>query len=254
MKTRTGKFLMAAAAAFLFAWPGGVMAAENGTESAESKAETVAAEPFKLQGILRKGKQVVQNALYLDKGSIQVIDVDEEYVTVTADLLETANEKDFRRRSILFRMSAEGEQSVFGEDAAWHTFSGATDDPVAVASREVWQEMGKAERRDEFLQQIQQILVKKAEAAEAEKEKQENTEPAPAEASAETKETENAPTEIFVEIPPETPAPETSTVSGENSGKRKKEAVKKEKETKPAEKGIKATAEPQIVVEIETRE
>lgn len=216
-----------------------------------AKAE-VPQELTELRPAVMSGKRVTQTALYLDTSSLHVVDADDESLTVSARLLESADALSFTETAAVFRLNNDGRQELRAPDGTYREAEGES----ALAAEEILSELGREERRAAFLGEIEQILFKKAEAAEAEKAaKEKSAQPrdetaAPEEppAAQETSPTEAKPVEIFVTLQEEPPSPTAEPAASEKkSGETNNTPA--EKADAPEEK-VSDHATPFIVVEI----
>lgn len=114
-----------------------------------------------LQGSRSTGRGPVQNALYLDTASIHVVDVEDSGMVLQADVIERTGKNKTLTHGVRYRLAEDGTESILGLDGKWYALPGNSDDPSAVGAMLVRSELGKPERREQFVTEIQQILLKK---------------------------------------------------------------------------------------------
>lgn len=202
-------------------------------------------------------------SLYLDRKSIRVADIEGEDMILTASVVSLRPDGTAAVKTVTYKLDAAGKESIRGTDGTWQALPENSDDPAAVGAMLVRNELGREERREEFLNEIQQILLNKKNApAETPPAAQGETPaaPKPAESApsapaviptaavspsepASVKGEEKAPDagtgEAGKAAPPETPAPA------------EKEAPPKEE---PPQEKPKDTPPPPVVVDIQSHE
>lgn len=145
MKART--FWLAAAAACLLSWPAG--AKDVNWNSADYPV------------IHEADSAAGGSGLYLDRKSIRVADADGENLILQVDVVSFLPDRTAVSRQIFYKLDSAGNEFLLGPDGAWRELSENSEDPAAVGAILVRNELGRDDRRNEFLGQIQQILLKK---------------------------------------------------------------------------------------------
>lgn len=114
-----------------------------------------------VQGARKNDRGTFQNALYLDMNSIHVADVADDGMIVTADVVEVPEKGSVTKHSTKYKLAADGSESILGLDGNWYVLPENSDDPAAVAAMKVRDELGNGEKREQFVTEIQHILLKK---------------------------------------------------------------------------------------------
>lgn len=117
--------------------------------------------------MLQEGKRrTKQPWLYLDKESVAIRDMEKDAFIVEALILEVRERGKTYGHLVTYRLT-EKENQVKGLDGKWHALPENSDDPSAVAAFLIWKELGDPARREGFLTEIQQIMLRKGEVPEA---------------------------------------------------------------------------------------
>ncbi len=220
--------------------------------------------------VLAQAGPAAGSGLYLDRKSIRVADIAGEDMILTADILSPLPDGTAAVKTVTYKLDAAGKESIRGTDGTWQALPENSDDPAAVGAMLVRNELGREERREEFLNEIQQILLnKKKETAETPPAAQEETSAAPSPGEsvpsapaviptaavspkepASVKGEEKAPAapqgEAHKGASPETPAPPEQ----ENTPPEEKSPPKEE----PPQEKPKDTPPPPVVVDIQSHE
>lgn len=122
-----------------------------------------------LQGSRSTGRGPVQNALYLDMMSVHVVDVEDSGMVVQANVIERTGKDKILTHGVRYRLSEDGTESILGLDGKWYVLPENSDDPSAVAAMLVRKELGNPDRREQFVTEIQHLLLKKQAAVQKEK-------------------------------------------------------------------------------------
>lgn len=114
-----------------------------------------------VQGARKNDRGAYQNALYLDMDSVHVADVSDDGMIVTADILEVPDTGSVTKHSTTYKLLADGREEILGLDGKWYPLPENSDDPAAIAAMKVRDELGNGEKREQFVAEIQKILLKK---------------------------------------------------------------------------------------------
>ncbi len=114
-----------------------------------------------VQGARKNDRGAFQNALYLDMNSVHVVDVADDGMIVTADVLEVPEKGSVTKHSTKYKLGEDGKESILGLDGNWYVLPENSDDPAAVAAMKVRDELGNSDKREQFVTEIQHILLKK---------------------------------------------------------------------------------------------
>lgn len=111
----------------------------------------------------------LQNALYLDTSSIHVVDVDASGMVLQANVIERTGKDKTLTHGVRYHLAEDGSEKILGLDGNWYSLPENSDDPSAVAAMLVRAELGKPERREQFVTEIQKILLAKQNGTQKEK-------------------------------------------------------------------------------------
>lgn len=100
------------------------------------------------------------SGLYLDRNSIRVADIEGEDMILTASVISLLPDGTAALKTMTYKLDAAGNESIRGADGTWQALPENSDDPAAVGAMLVRNELGREERREEFLNEIQQILLR----------------------------------------------------------------------------------------------
>lgn len=115
----------------------------------KSAAEPAAAE----NGVLR-----------VELPSVRVLDIGEDMVTVAADVSVLTDGKWGKTRAAVYRLGQTGRVWERKPGGGWEALPEAEDPAAAGVAEQIRSELGNPLRREEFLLEIQQILLRKGEA------------------------------------------------------------------------------------------
>ena len=189
--------------------------------------------------VLAQAGPAAGSGLYLDRHSIRVADIDGEDMILSADILSPLPDGTAAVKTVTYKLDAAGKEYMKDAGGAWQPLPENSDDPAAVGAMLVRNELGREERREEFLNEIQQILLRKKEAPqEAPAPSENNVPPAP---SAETEEPDAAAAVPTAAVTAKAQAP----VKGEESqAAEEKQAPPETKQAPSAEKPAPKTEAP----------
>lgn len=114
--------------------------------------------------VLAQAGPTAGSGLYLDRHSIRVADIDGEDMILSADILSPLPDGTAAVKTVTYKLDAAGKEYIRDAGGAWHSLPENSDDPAAVGAMLVRNELGREDRREEFLNEIQQILLRKKEA------------------------------------------------------------------------------------------
>lgn len=114
-----------------------------------------------VQGARKNERGTYQNALYLAMDSVHVVDVADDGMIVAADILEVSGNGSVTKHSTTYKLLADGREEILGLDGKWYPLPENSDDPAAIAAMKVRDELGNGEKREQFVAEIQKILLKK---------------------------------------------------------------------------------------------
>lgn len=115
--------------------------------------------------VLAQAGPAAGSGLYLDRHSIRVSDIDGEDIILSADILSPLPDGTAAVKTVTYKLDAAGKEYIQGAGGAWQDLPENSDDPAAVGAMLVRNELGREDRREEFLNEIQQILLRKKEAS-----------------------------------------------------------------------------------------